>query len=63
MIDTQKTFVVLSNAAELATVIAQGVVGDDLAETLNGAPFTGDVIRDLAIVKIKNKLFPTLGGQ
>lgn len=63
MSDTQKTFVVLSNAAELATTIAQGVVGDDLAETFNGAPFTADVIRDLAVVKINNNLFPIIGGH
>lgn len=41
---SEKTLVVLANASELVCCIAQGVIGNEVADTFNGSPLTREVI-------------------
>lgn len=41
---SEKTLVVLGNAGELVRNIAQGVIGNEVADTFNGSPLTRAII-------------------
>lgn len=45
---SQQTLVTLANAGELVNNIAQGVIGNEVADTFNGSPLTRAVVYNLA---------------
>jgi hypothetical protein len=49
--ESEKTLVTLANLTELARVIIQGVVGNDVADTIAGSPLTGDVINQIVLAR------------
>jgi hypothetical protein len=53
LIETQQTVVVLANAAELVRCIAQGVIGNEVADTFGGSPLTRDTLYNLAQTKFQ----------
>lgn len=46
--ESEQTLTTLANASELVRVIAQGVVGNEIADTLNGAPIVRSTIFNIA---------------
>lgn len=46
--ESQQTLTTLANAGELVRTIAQGVMGNDIADTFNGSPLTRGVLYNLA---------------
>lgn len=52
--ESEVTLVAIANAAELARVVVQGVVGNDVADTIAGAPLTSDIINQLVLAKIQS---------
>ena len=49
---SEQTLVTLGNAANIVTLIAQEVLGDDVADTLEGTPITRQAIHNLPLVEI-----------
>lgn len=60
--NTFETVVTLSNAAELVTVLAQGVLGNEVADTLHGSPLTRSVIYNQAMVRFQNAINQKVKG-
>jgi hypothetical protein len=58
--ESEKTLVTLANATVLTRTIVQGVLGNDVADTLAGAPLTTDVINQIAQAKFQACLQPYL---
>jgi hypothetical protein len=52
--ESEVTLVTVANAAELTRVIVQGVVGNDIADTIAGAPLTTDIIQQIALAKLQD---------
>jgi len=46
--ESEQTLVTLANAGELAANVAQRVIGNEVADTFNGAPLNRDLIHNLA---------------
>ena len=61
--DRDMTRVTLANASELVTHIVLGVVGNDVADSIEGQPLTRDAISSLAQARFKGALQPHLGGK
>lgn len=59
--DSQTTLTTLANASELVASVVQEVVGNDLADTINGTPLTRTVIYNLAQSKIQSVLADKMG--
>jgi hypothetical protein len=51
-----QTVVTLANAAELTAGIAKEVLGNDVADMVDGNELTTDVVRDIALAHIQSKL-------
>lgn len=51
-----QTVATLANAAELAAGIAKEVLGNDVADMVEGNELTADVVRDIALVQIQSNL-------
>jgi hypothetical protein len=51
--ESEVTLVAVANATELARVVVQGVVGNDVADTIGGEPLTTDIINQLVLAKIQ----------
>lgn len=51
--ESEKTLVTVANYLELVRVVVQGVVGNDVADTIAGSPLTGDVINQIALTKLQ----------
>ncbi len=49
---SEQTLVTLGNAANIVTLIAQNVLGDDVADTLEGTPITRQAITDMTLLEI-----------
>lgn len=49
---SEQTLVTLGNAANVVALIAQEVLGDDVADTLEGSPITRQAIHDMTLVTI-----------
>ena len=60
---SENTLVVLANAGELVRNIAQGVIGNDVADTFNGSPLTRGIIYNLAQTEFQAALSKTLGAN
>jgi hypothetical protein len=56
--ETEKTLVTLANATELTRVIIQGVVGNDVADTIEGSSLTGDLINEITLARFQSSLKP-----
>lgn len=56
--ETEKTLVTLANATELTRVVVQGVVGNDVADTIEGSTLTGDLINEIALARFQASLKP-----
>ena len=61
MRESQHTLVTLANVAEMASIIAQGIAGNELADTLQGSPLSRDVLYQLVYSKLQSHLAPFLG--
>ncbi len=51
--ESEKTLVTVANAAELVRVVIQGVVGNDVADTIAGSALTGEVINEIALARFQ----------
>lgn len=60
--ESQETLVTMANAAELAAAVALGVVGTDVADTINRSPLTREVLCNLFQVKAQQHFAKELGG-
>jgi len=60
---SETTLVTLANAAELVRHIVQGIVGNEVADTLNGSPLTRQVIYDFAQSEFQSSVAKYLGGK
>jgi hypothetical protein len=54
--ESEKTLVALANAQELVRVVVQGVVGNDVADTIAGSPLTGEIINQITLSQIQAPL-------
>lgn len=59
---SEQTVVTLANAGELVRNITQGVLGDDVADTLNGTPINRDVTTALAQVTFQQSVSKYING-
>jgi hypothetical protein len=59
--DSERTLVTLANANELVASVAQGVLGNEVADTLNGSPLSRSIIYNLAQTCFQRKVTPYLG--
>lgn len=56
------TLVTLANANELAATIVLGVVGNDVADTINNSPLTKEIIFEMTQSQIKKTVSESLGA-
>jgi hypothetical protein len=61
--DSHRTVATLGNAAELVAAIVQGVVGNDVADTIDGSPLTRGTIFNLAQLKFQESAGKVLGAE
>lgn len=54
--ESEKTLTTLGNGSELVRAIAQGVVGNEVADTINGSPLTRSIIFNLAQTRFQAHL-------
>lgn len=54
--ESERTLVTLANASELVNNIAQGVIGNEVADTFNGSPLTRATIYNLTQTRIQAAL-------
>lgn len=57
----ETTLKTLGNAVELATSVVQDVVGNDIADSLNGTPLTNVLIADVVESRFTAELAKYLG--
>jgi hypothetical protein len=50
------TVLTVANAAELTAAIAKEVLGNDVADSVEGSELTSDVVRDIAVAQIQQNL-------
>lgn len=55
-VESLQTVTTLANAAELTAAIAKEVLGNDVADMVEGNELTADVVRDIALAHIQSKL-------
>lgn len=53
---SKTTLATLANAAELARCIAQEVLGDEAANTIEGTPISRGIQYNLTLARIRNNL-------
>ena len=58
---SERTLVTLANASELVANVAQGVLGNEVADTFCGSPLTRSMIQNLAQTVFQSKASPFLG--
>lgn len=61
-LNSLQTVVALANAAELATGIAKEVLGNDVADMVQGSELTADATRSVVMAQIQNN-FSTHTGS
>ena len=59
--ESQTTLVTLANGAELVRTIAQGVIGNDIADTFDGSPLTREVLYNLAQTEFQSAVAKNVG--
>ena len=60
---SETTLVTLANAAELVRTVVQEIVGNEVADTLNGSPLTRAVLYDFAQTEFQAATAKYLGGR
>jgi hypothetical protein len=60
--ETERTVVTLANASELVILVAQNIVGNEVADTFNGNPLSRDLIHNLAQTTFQGALSTHLGS-
>lgn len=60
---SQQTLTTLANGAELVNAIVQGVVGNEVADTLNGSPLSRGVVYNLSNTQFQAAVAKYLGGR
>lgn len=60
---TQQTIVTGANAGALVQHIVQGVVGNEVADTLQGSPLASGIIQDMAQAKFQQAVSKFLGAK
>jgi hypothetical protein len=60
--ESEHTLVVLANAGDLVNNIAQGVIGNEVADTFAGSPLTGGVVYNLAQTQFQAAVTKIVGG-
>jgi hypothetical protein len=58
---SQQTLTTLANAGELVANIAQGVIGNEVADSFNGSPLTRAVVYQLAQTQFQATVSKSLG--
>ncbi|WP_144106710.1 hypothetical protein [Paraburkholderia sp. BCC1886] len=58
--ESEKTLVTLANATKLVRTVVQGVIGNDVADSIAGAALTSDVIDQLAQANFQAAVQPYL---
>ena len=58
---SQQTLTTLANAGELVANIAQGVIGNEVADSFNGSPLTRAVVYNLAQTQFQAAVSKHLG--
>lgn len=59
---SQQTLTTLANGAELVNAIVQGVVGNDIADTINGSPLTRSLVYNLTQTQFQATVAKHLGA-
>lgn len=62
MLESQESLVTVANAAELTSAIVMGVVGNELASGLQGAPLTRELMAGLFTTKVQQMFVNGNGG-
>lgn len=60
---SEQTLVTLANASELVNNIAQGILGNEVADTFAGSPLSRTVIYNLAQTKFQATLAKHMGAN
>lgn len=60
--ESEHTLVVLANASDLVNNIAQGVLGNDVADTFAGSPLTRSAVHNLAQTTFQAAVTKVIGG-
>jgi formaldehyde-activating enzyme involved in methanogenesis len=58
-----QTVVTLANAAELVVGIAQNVLGNDVADSVQGNVLNAEAVRSVALTQIQSEFSSTRGGN
>jgi hypothetical protein len=61
-VQSLQTVVTLANAAELASVIAAGVLGNDVSDVVEGKVLNSNVVRDLTLANVQSAFIGAQGG-
>ncbi|MNU19609.1 hypothetical protein D3C71_78400 [compost metagenome] len=59
--ESEQTVVVLANAGDLVLRIAQQVLGNEVADSFNGAPLTAGLIQNLAQTEFQQAITKQIG--
>ena len=59
---SDRTLVTLANASELVVLVTQNIVGNEIADTLNGSPLTREQIHHLAQTSFQGALNKYIAG-
>jgi hypothetical protein len=61
--ESERTLVTLANASELVVSVAQNVLGNEVADTLNGSPLSRDIIHQMAQTVFQSSVSQYLGAK
>ncbi|EKD22585.1 MAG: hypothetical protein ACD_84C00041G0003 [uncultured bacterium] len=59
---SERTIVTLANASELVVALTRSVVGNDVADSLNGSPLSRELIHNLAQTSFQGAASKISGG-
>jgi hypothetical protein len=61
--ESEQTVVTLANAGDLVLRITEQVIGNEVADTLNGSPLNRALIQNLAQTKFQQAVSKYIGGN
>ena len=59
--ETERTIVTLANASELVVCVIQNIVGNEIADTINGSPLTREAVHHIAQTQFQSALNKQVG--
>lgn len=62
LLQSERTLVTLANASELVNNIAQGVLGNEVADTFGGSPLTHAIVYTLAQTQFQAAVAKYIGS-